>query len=49
LALGSSSPCTTSQRKSTDFPGFEKLVAPLIAAPNEEMRKWEDKGQGKNA
>jgi hypothetical protein len=27
----------------------EKLVAHLIAAPNEEMRKLEDKGQGKNA
>ncbi len=29
------------------FSWEEKLVAPLIAAPNGEMRKWEDKGQGK--
>ncbi len=26
------------------FSWEEKLVAPLIAAPNGEMRKWEDKG-----
>ena len=26
------------------FPWEEKLVASLIAAPNGEMRKWEDKG-----
>jgi hypothetical protein len=26
------------------FSWEEKLVVPLIAAPNEEMRKWEDKG-----
>ncbi len=26
------------------FSWEEKLVAPLIAAPNEEMRKWKDKG-----
>ncbi len=26
------------------FSWEEKLVAPLIAAPNREMRKWEDKG-----
>jgi hypothetical protein len=30
------------------FSWEEKLVAPLIAAPNGEMRKQEDKGQGKN-
>jgi hypothetical protein len=31
------------------FSWEEKLVAPLIAAPNGIMHKWEDKGQGKNA
>jgi hypothetical protein len=30
------------------FPG-RKTCSPLIAAPNGEMRKQEDKGQGKNA
>ncbi len=29
---------------SLSFAWEEKLVAPLIAAPNGEMRKWEDKG-----
>jgi hypothetical protein len=28
----------------SQFSWEEKLVAPLIAAPNGEMRKWEDKG-----
>ena len=31
------------------FKWEEKLVAPLIAAPNGEMRKLDDKGQNKNA
>jgi hypothetical protein len=33
----------------TSFSWEKKLVAPLIGAPNGEMRKWEDKGQSKNA
>ncbi len=31
------------------FSWEEKLVAPLIAAPNGEMRKWEDKGTEQNS
>jgi hypothetical protein len=28
----------------SEFSWEEKLIAPLVAAPNGEMRKWEDKG-----